>query len=520
MGLHIAQLVTTCHVPRPFASHAGMIDQLARGRLAADLEAYLGPSLSSQPAIVRIRGLSIRVVIPAAELNQDSLSRAWTQAFGRALFAALAYPAGAGPIETFHADSLAAFVAGAIRARLDGSAAAQWQFAEFEEFFSQGVTEGAVALLCEWPWETLEILLELARAEALLRLLPRMDETQVERLFAALTAPGDVEPPALAMADLIAAVKLIKLANPRKVSALRSRRYAIQLYVAARQSGEPAPPLSVLYYSLIAVALLLDTGEGLGGGEVPPSGDGHRPVVVASLVEAIRRQFQNDPRVSSSVLLNAVLSDLRAQLKIPAPSALAEARWISTECCGLFFLLSTLDRLGWIPAWQDLNEFQTGGIAPLLAGLALWIVGQFETDPRTLDAGLALFSGYLYEPDLVHLRAVFQSYPPETATRVVRSALGPDRTAESWAHAFDQLAEPLLRAFAARIRGFRQASVRGIAHTFIQKSGRIRIEPERVVVIPRPSPFHVALHISGLDAPMNAVSWLSGRGVAFELEDL
>ena len=82
MALRIRQFETTCHVPARFESKAELVDRLARGRLTHDLSQHLGPSLSRQTAIVRIRRLRFRVIIPASELNEEGLSLAWKQAFG------------------------------------------------------------------------------------------------------------------------------------------------------------------------------------------------------------------------------------------------------------------------------------------------------------------------------------------------------------------------------------------------------------------------------------------------------
>src|SRR5277367_3440249 len=109
MAMRIGLFNTTCHVPPQRRSDAEVVDRLARGRFARDLGEHLGRSLARQPAIIRIRRLPMRVVVPASELNEDALSLIWRQEFGKALFTALAYPAGAGPIEVFRADSIAGF---------------------------------------------------------------------------------------------------------------------------------------------------------------------------------------------------------------------------------------------------------------------------------------------------------------------------------------------------------------------------------------------------------------------------
>jgi hypothetical protein len=46
------------------------------------------------------------------------------------------------------------------------------------------------------------------------------------------------------------------------------------------------------------------------------------------------------------------------------------------------------------------------------------------------------------------------------------------------------------------------------------------MEGERVTIQPQPSPFHVALHIAGMDAPLDSVPWLGGRRLEFEIGEI
>jgi hypothetical protein len=293
----------------------------------------------------------------------------------------------------------------------------------------------------------------------------------------------------------------------------------------------------MLFHSLLAVAILLEEGLTLSearwfqGSALPgdtaieeTASPKRLPPSVASILEHLRREMRFTPQAPRLVRLNALLSELRVELKVPPPSEkTSPARWISSRWCGLFFLSSTLDGLGWVAAWRRLSRFQTGGISFLLAGLALTIIEQFDPAPRALEAGVALFSGYTDEPDLVHLREAFQVHSQDARLEVLRAALpreDADNAAESWPAALALLKDHLLRSFALRIRGFRQASSQSIVRTFIARSGRILVERERIVVAAEPSPFHVALRIAGVDAPVESVSWLGGRRLEFDVGEL
>jgi hypothetical protein len=137
-----------------------------------------------------------------------------------------------------------------------------------------------------------------------------------------------------------------------------------------------------------------------------------------------------------------------------------------------------------------------------------------------LDPGVALFSGYFKNPDFFHLRRVFQEFPAETRGRVLRAAVGKEAGSENWESTFEVLAARLLHSFAAGIRGFQHTSPAGIARMFLQRQGRIRIEDERLLIQADPSPFHIALHIAGLDSPVSSVSWLGGRRLEFEIGEI
>ena len=524
MGLRIGQFVTQCHVPPRYRNKADVVDRLARGRLASDLGSHLGPSLSRQPAIVRIRRLALRVVVPGSEFNEESLSRAWTQAFSHALFTALAYPSGAGPVEVFRADSLAAFLAATIRDALDGVALDQWQYAEFADILRLGRTPAALRLLCDWPQETLAVLVELVRTATLDRLLARFDDLALEQIFSTLAPHGTAELKPVSVADLFTVARLVLAHVPTKISALPTRQFALKLFVQSRLLGEAARSPRAIFHSLLALAFLLNNRLFFRNSIHRQPLTAQFPTPVADLIEMLGTQTPSAIEPSGISALHDLLTEMRSELKIPTPAAAPhDARWIRSSFCGLFFLAGILDRLGWASRWRRIPRFQVGGISPLLAGLALAIVDTFEDRPRSLDPGIALFAGYEGDPDLDHLHAVLQDYPRDARLEVLRAAL-PDHQietgADSWSDLFALLAKHLLELFRSKLRGFRQATQSGMVRIFIAKSGRILVAPQRLVVVPEPSAFWVALHIADLDAPVHSLSWLGGLRLEFELGEL
>jgi hypothetical protein len=521
MALRIRQLETTCRVPRRYRRVADAVDQFALSRFAADLAAHLGPSLSRQPAVVRIRRLPIRVVIPAPEFSEASLSKAWTAAFGEALFRALAYPQGVGPVEIFRAESTAKFVAGAIGELLVGTASSKWQYDEFKEIFALGATEGALSLLTRWPQLCPEILLELDQTGSLDRLLPRLDDLALERFFQLLATPADSQPHPLGLADLARCGRLILQHPPQKLSTVRSRHFALKLFVQAYRAREHiGSPCAIFHLALAWAVLLADDLSQLSAILQGDLSVRQVPSQTVALLQAWAHEVRYSPDSPQLAPVKQILEALRAALHLPLPSVIGKpGRVVSSDWCGLFFLTGTLERLGWLRAWQTLPEFQAGGVFPLLVGLTTAITMQFDPSLERLDAGLALFSGYVEEPDLRHVRSVFQECPIEVRRKVLRQALDAEDSAGSWRRAFEKLAGALLQKFTDAIPGFRRSSPGSIVRTFLRRKGRIRVEEDRMIVEPEPSAFHVALHIASLDAAIPSVSWLGDRRLEFVIEE-
>jgi len=518
MALRIGLFVSRFRVSKRHQKDAGMIDSFVRERFAADLADHLGPSLSRQPAIVRIRRLKIKLAIPAANFGMDVLSRVWTMEFGRALFTALAYPGDAGPVEVYRAETLAAFIAGAIQALSDGSSDRQWQFREFEPMFRKGRAEGTLALLAEWPRQTLPVLIELERARSLERVLGGLNVLLLERLLSVLDWQTDYAP--VFPSGLLAVAKLAARKPPRNAAELRSRAYAIRLFVSAAIDGRPLKSAHALFHSLATLHTLLDIDGWFESYRQLRAFAPTLPGVVADVLERIEREALSSRGPTLLGRLAETIEEIRAAVQAPPPSISAPgARWITSPWCGLFFLCSVLDRLDWPYVWRSLPEFQTGGISPLLAGVLLTLTGQFEEAPQALDPAVALLAGYEGDADLAHLRRVYVEYPEEVRAALLQAADVTGDT-QTWAATFEALASALVARFGSLIRGFRQASRQAIVRGFLAQTGRIRVEKHRIAVYPDPHPFQVALHISSLDAPVESASWLGSRRVEFRLEAL
>jgi hypothetical protein len=195
---------------------------------------------------------------------------------------------------------------------------------------------------------------------------------------------------------------------------------------------------------------------------------------------------------------------------------------ISTECAGLFLLISIVERLGWADRLGQLSFKAANGprlLTYTLAGLGLEILGRFDEAPAYLDPGLALFSGWLDAPDLGGLRRFFASEPAKTRRDLLVELLGDNVAEEDLIQrqgGFDRLANHLIREFAGRIRGFGRSSRSFVVKNFLALPGRLRVEETRLLVTFTSSPLNAVLHLSRLDDPVEGVSWIGGRRIEFE----
>jgi hypothetical protein len=204
----------------------------------------------------------------------------------------------------------------------------------------------------------------------------------------------------------------------------------------------------------------------------------------------------------------------------PAP----EFRWITTDCAGLFLLIRILDKLNWADRLGRLSFGTAYGprlLTYTLAGLASAILDRFNEKPTYLDPGLALFSGWVDEPDLGGLRRFFASETAQTRRDLLAELLGDEVTEEGsmhWKACFDSLANQLIREFTGRIRGFGRSSRSFVVKNFLALPGRIRVEETRLVIVFTSSPLNVVVHLSGLDDPVETVPWLGGRRIEFQTD--
>jgi hypothetical protein len=579
--LTIERFVTRGKVSRRPNVGGALIDRVARERFAAECGRQLSRPWSLELGVVRIRRLWIRVAISPEQLKPEALTAAWVAAFIRELFKALAYPDG---VEIVRFESKAMYLAAAIRDLVIGSVAQRWEYEEFKRFFNYGAAETVLALLGELPSEIIPTFWNLESWGLFDRVFALWDEVALDRLFILIGSESGVQNDKLVMEDLITVGRLllsggftsIPIGSSRPTH-LGERKLALKLFLRlARESDwrnkRPISPRTISHclgifdalLHLQSVTMTAEWRSKLFGHTLSEPASRTRDSILSGLINKIRQAIAatigESPTVFADLLdgllsvessstyrhqitefwniiakengasrtaFTEVLEQLvRATGSTGGQPQIDEFRLVSSDCAGLFLLIRILDKLNWTNRLNRSALRAVHGPRLLnytLTGLALAMLNRFSEDPKQLDPGMTLFCGWMDEPDLAGLGRFFASESFEARRDLLRDLLGDQVTEESlenWKASFDLLGAQVIREFSGRVRGFGRASRPFVVKNFLVLPGRIRVEETRLVVLLAASPFNVVLHLSGMDDPVETVSWIGGRRVEFQLHGL
>ena len=231
-------------------------------------------------------------------------------------------------------------------------------------------------------------------------------------------------------------------------------------------------------------------------------------------------------RINASVDGDCVARDVLARLTTTLtrlaesfPSHAAAGKRIGSGVAGLLLLVPSIIRLGWPQAMETTALWGRHGPRALTYVLAA--VGQHLLENRCggdiLDPGVAIFAGWMGEPDLAGFRR-FNDDVTSDDCRELSRALGISSAADAgadWHATIAAAADRLISEFASRIRGFGRSSREFVVQKLLAVSGEIAIEERRLSVTLAPCPFHVALHVASAFETVNAVSWLGFRDLVF-----
>ena len=521
MTVRIGKLATRCLAPRGLGGAGDLVDAVARETLPRELSERLGPSLDRQPAVVRLRRLDVKLHISLAEVNRGRLAGAWANAVARALHEALARPEGEGEkLRRFEsrASYLAAMIVHASRGPPEGRS---WQFPELDAKAGRHPAIVVLDLLLESGSDLGDVLKELRREGKLMATLALLDEVGMERLMRAI-AEAESGDGALTSAQLMAITStLAAMRSPPAVGEAASRRQAIELWL---KFGWEMPLRGLWYGARLLLRFLEEPALLAWRGMRHPSGaaatdDAHAdalPPPLADIMarfpdwcERVRRHLQHSSRTSASAA--SALEALREITPSAAPSPRsAGPLWTRVDCAGLLLLYPIVRRLGWALSIADPavgpRVFQA-----LLAGAGMRLLRPWRPGER-VEPAAALLAGLFEEPARLGIAHVLD------ATLVSALNLFPE--AADWPAALDAAADALALGLAARIRGFRGAGRELVVRHFLRVPGRILIEENELRIVLEPSPWSVALHISGADDPLDRVEWLRQRRVVYVLEGL
>jgi hypothetical protein len=498
MSLRIGKMATRCRAPGGQEAAGAIVDAVARESLPYELAARLGPSLDRQPAVLRLKLLDVPLRVDATTLRRGGLAEAWAAAFARALHEALARPDGDGTmLRRF--DSPVAYRAAMIAHILTGAPRQSWQFPELAGREGRPSAILVLDLLLETGPLLAAVLDELCRARALEAMLAQLDEVGLERLLRAV-AEAEGGASALTLNQFIA-VGLVLAAQ--RIPPLRgqavSRRQAVGIWLQL----DRALPLRGIWYALQLLLRLLEEPSLLSSqlGAVGLTAE------MPAWCEAVSQELASNMSGNAAAMLD--------QLRAVTPSAVkakrgALERWLHSEFAGFLLLCDTVRRLGWVRLRRD-PGFGPRAFQALLAGGAMRLVRSWQPG-EAVEPAVALLAGWQEEADRFGLAQVFAETP--------LAALPLFPAATSWPAALEAAADALAEAFGAHIRGFRNAGRRSIVRHFLRMPGRILIDDAALRVVLEPSPWAVALHISGADDAIDDVEWLGGRRIAFVLEGL
>jgi len=538
--LAISNFRTRCRVPRRSRLTQDVVERVIRRGFAAECVRRLN-SLPDSGAVIRIRRLPLELKIKSADLSEEELARLWAIEFFRALTNVVASPQNQnGAVVT--SESRAAWLARFISDLASGSAQSRWEYEEFADVLKLGTVDAVLTVLRREPAETVSVLQLLQRERKLDRLLSLFDDFAYEQLFSISSIAHSSKTLELTIEDLFTVGELAQFELPAG-GILATRRRALLIFLqlanAEHASAGPAWSARLVLYALITLDTLVDAMQSLASelwaSELVPellarSRRALNPTTLALLEQVRRLATEPDATTREQKLapLFHLLHNLAPDVAVKTEMQ-KQSYWVSGDCMGFLLLAGLIDRFRWP---QRILETELGrnwgqrAVVCFLAGLAQHLLGK-DPESRDLDPGVALFAGWIKpaSADVSLLRTMFSSTSNEERLDLIH-ALDVSGSSEqsvastAWEKTFAHLGDYLLREFASRVRGFRKATPAFVVNTFLKQGGRACIDDKRILVILQPNAFHVALHLSSVDEPVESVSWLDNLRLEFQLEGL
>ena len=244
MSLAIRKLTTSCLTPPQHAALRSRVDQIARDSLRHSLGDHLGPGLDRLPEVVRVRRLGLHLEIRASQLNDTALSQLWSQAFSKALFEALAYPDGMGPVQTRRYDTRASYLAAALGEFSSRGSFHGWEYSDVARRYGSPA-ELFAAVASDEPGLIAPLLVELWEVQALDAVLSELDEFTLEKTFQALARNAVPAQPILQFLLVVAEACVNGKRMHGASFSFSSRRYALKIWTELARRTPIARPRAV-----------------------------------------------------------------------------------------------------------------------------------------------------------------------------------------------------------------------------------------------------------------------------------
>ena len=522
MTLAIHKLLTRCRVPKGSEATARLLDDAAHSALLDELGAQLGPSLDRLPAVVRVRGLRVKLRISGRQVSTKSIASGWARALTLALHRALAHPDGDGSVGIVRFVSRATYQAAMLRHVLGGGPRKTWRFPELALCRSSSVFQSCLELLLAEPPLIGDTLFELQAGDWLDPLLLTWDELSLEHLMNALATSAPVSD-SLSFDDFLK-IALVAAAPGGLQGCWRfdSRRQAIRLWMRLSRRY----PVRQVWHSLRLLKIMLETpvlfsksASELLAGPIP------FPQWCAAALEHVQAQASSHRMFPSSTATEELLlafsasrhRDIAGILDLLRPSLPTSVRlqqcseWVVSNCAGMLLLTASLRRLNFWALSHNPRFGVPRSLSFVLMGIGMNLLGPWQPGDH-LDSAVTIFSGCFGTPDRSALQEFFKYTDVSEASEFANGS--------DWQHWFAAAGEKVVRDFARRIRGFRESSLPAVVKQFLRVPGRLLVEDKRLLVELASSPWSVALHISSAYDRVEGVEWLSHKDVEFIQEGL
>lgn len=539
MSLTISSFNTRCRVPRRSPFTQDFVQRVVRQAFTSECRRQLSLLPDSGSTVIRIRRLPLELKIVNSNLSEEDFARLWASEFFRALSVQLrsVRPGMDGIVKV---ESRTEWLARFISDLVAGSAQTKWEYEEFADVFRLGTVEGVLTVLQRESKEIVPVLHFLDAQGRLDSLLQLFGDFAFEQLFAGIARAQRGQDSDLTVELTLA--KLLRIGSvvqsySRGSGFLATRHRALRVFLALAKLDREASNFNwtprLVFHALMALQILVDVTHSL-----PPAMwvDQLTPEAltrtvrslnpaVLGLLQQVRQLATEAGREKEIASLTQLLRDLTPKPVTPVETG-KQSYWLSGDCAGLLLLVGLVQRFEWTRRIMETSLGQRWGpraVVCCLAGLALRILGK-PLGVNDLDPGAAVFAGWLApaSADLNLMRIVLSSASDEDRLELLRAlnVSEIEKVSGDWVQTFDCLADSLVREFAARVRGFRKAIPAYVVNTFLRQVGRICIDDKRIFVLLQPNPFHIALHISSADEPVESISWLGNRRLEFQLENL